>query len=200
MSKELLAADRLACFRGGRLLWRNLSMRVSAGDAVQVGGANGIGKSSLLRMLAGLHPPAGGSIARSAAIALIDESHALDPELPLASALAFWAALDGGDTRTVLTALDRLAIAHLAAVPVRILSTGQKKRAALARLLAADAPLWLLDEPGNGLDRDGIALLEALIAAHRVAGGGVVVASHLPLIIADGTRIDLASHRPVSRS
>ncbi len=196
MSEALLTAEALACARGGRLLWREVSLSLASGDAVQVGGANGIGKSSLLRILAGLLPPASGTVSRTAPIALIDEGHALDPELPLGRALTFWAALDGGTAATVHAALDRLAIAHLAPVPVRILSTGQKKRAALARLLAADAPLWLLDEPGNGLDRDGIALLEGLIAAHRAGGGAVIVASHLPLTLGDAQAIDLKAHQP----
>ncbi len=196
MSDALLTVDALACMRGQRLLWRGLSLRVGAGDAVQIVGANGIGKSSLLRILAGLLPPTSGTVTCDAPVALIDEGHALDPELPLGRALTFWAALDGGSAATVHDALDRLAIAHLAPVPVRILSTGQKKRAALARLLAADAPLWLLDEPGNGLDRDGIALLEGLIAAHRASGGAVVLASHLPLTLGEAQPIDLRAHQP----
>lgn len=196
MSNALLTADALACARGGRVLWRGLSLRVGAGDSVQVVGANGIGKSSLLRILAGLLPPTSGTVSRAVPVALIDEGHALDPELPLGRALTFWAALDGGDAATVHDALDRLAIAHLAPVPVRILSTGQKKRAVLARLLAADAPLWLLDEPGNGLDRDGIALLEGLIAAHRAGGGAVMVASHLPLTLGDARQVDLRAYQP----
>jgi heme exporter protein A len=196
LSNALLTADALACARGGRVLWRGLSLRVGAGDSVQVVGANGIGKSSLLRILAGLLPPTSGTVSRAVPVALIDEGHALDPELPLGRALTFWAALDGGDAATVHDALDRLAIAHLAPVPVRILSTGQKKRAVLARLLAADAPLWLLDEPGNGLDRDGIALLEGLIAAHRAGGGAVMVASHLPLTLGDARQVDLRAYQP----
>lgn len=196
MTAGLLSADALACMRGQRLLWRGLTLRVGAGEAVQIVGANGIGKSSLLRILAGLLPPTSGIISRTAPAALIDEGHALDPELALGRALTFWAALDGGDAATVHHALDRLAIAHLAPVPVRILSTGQKKRAALARLLAADAPLWLLDEPGNGLDRDGIALLEGLIAAHRASGGAVVIASHLPLTLGDAQAVDMRAHQP----
>jgi heme exporter protein A len=80
-------------------------------------------------------------------------------------------------------------------VPARYFSTGQKKRAALARLIASAAPLWLLDEPANGLDRDGVALIEALIAAHRAAGGAVVCASHLPLTLGEAQTIDMAAHR-----
>lgn len=196
MSKALLAFDALACRRGDRLLWRGASAVLGAGDALHVTGANGIGKSSLLRILAGLLPAAAGSVSRPERLALVDEAHALDRELPLAEALLFWAKLDGGNRQTVITSLDRLAIAHLAPVPVRILSTGQKKRAALARVLVADAPLWLLDEPANGLDRDGVVLLEGMIAAHRASGGAVVLASHQPLTLGEAGMLDLAALRP----
>lgn len=196
MSEALLAFDALACRRGDRMLWRGASAVLGAGDALYVTGANGIGKSSLLRILAGLLPAASGTVTRPERLALVDEAHALDRELPLAEALLFWAKLDGGDRQTVVTALDRLGIARLAPVPVRILSTGQKKRAALARMLAADAPLWLLDEPANGLDRDGVVLLEALIAAHRASGGAVVLASHQPLTLGEAALLDLAALQP----
>ncbi len=195
MSAPLLAIDGLACQRGGRLLWRGYAAMLAPGDALHVTGTNGIGKSSLLRMVAGLLPAYAGTIQASGPMALVDEALALDRDQPLARALTFWARLDGGDAQSVASALERLAIRHLADVPVRILSTGQKKRAALARVLAAQAPLWLLDEPGNGLDRDGVALLEALIAAHRASGGAVLVASHLPLAMAGCTTHDLADYR-----
>lgn len=197
MSKggALLTAEGLACVRGDRLLWRGISMRLTPGDAVMLAGANGIGKSSLIRILAGLLPPAAGTVERHARSALVDERHALDAHLPLARALGQWAAIDGTGTAGVHAAMDRLSIAHLADVPPRYFSTGQKKRAALARLVASDAPLWLLDEPANGLDRDGVALIEALIAAHRAAGGAVVCASHLPLTLGEAQMIDLAAYR-----
>ncbi len=196
MSETLLAFDTLACRRGDRLLWRGASAVLRPGDALYVSGANGTGKSSLLRLLAGLLPPAAGNVERPARTALIDETLALDRALPLAESLLFWARLDGGTRASVLTALDRLGVAHLAPVPVRILSTGQKKRAGLARVLAADAPLWLLDEPANGLDRDGVVLLEGLMAAHRAAGGAIVLASHQPLQLGDTAVLDLAELVP----
>lgn len=196
MSEALLSFDGLACRRGDRLLWHGASAVLCRGDALYVGGANGVGKSSLLRVLAGLLPPATGRVDRPARAALIDETLALDRALSLADALLFWARLDGGTRASVLTALDRLGVAHLAPVPVRILSTGQKKRAGLARVLAADAPLWLLDEPANGLDGDGVVLLEGLMAAHRAAGGAIVLASHQPLQLGDATMLDLAELAP----
>lgn len=196
LSDALIRFDDLACRRGHRLLWRGVSGALGAGQALHVTGANGIGKSSLIRILAGLLPPAAGHVARSADAAMIDEAHALDRDRTVAEALLFWAAVDGCAAGAVEQALERLEIGHLTDVPVRFLSTGQRKRAGLARVVASDAPLWLLDEPGNGLDRDGIALLEALIAAHRAGGGAVVVASHLSLDLADAAMLDLSAHIP----
>ncbi|WP_136163542.1 ABC transporter ATP-binding protein, partial [Sphingomonas flavalba] len=119
-----------------------------------------------------------------------DEAAALDARLPLAAALGFWARLDGGGAR-LAAALDALDLTALARVPVRMLSTGQRKRATLARVVASGAGLWLLDEPGNGLDGDGLARLERIIAAHRAGGGIVVAASHQPLGIAAPQAITL---------
>lgn len=185
-----LAATDLACRRGERLLFRGLSLVLEPGEALHVTGANGVGKSSLIRILAGLLRPFAGGVERRGAVGLIDERHALDPEIPLGSALAFWGALDGGEG-----ALDRLGLNGLREVPVRYLSTGQKKRAALARLLAQRAPIWLLDEPLNGLDSGGMALVEGLIAEHLARGGLAVIASHQPLE-SDAATLALAEFTP----
>jgi heme exporter protein A len=159
--------------RGGRMLFEGLTLGVQSGEAVQVRGPNGAGKSSLLRLAAGLLQPARGTAER-AAVALADDRLALDPERPLRDALRFWGGdVDGG--------LNALGISHLSTVPVRLLSSGQAKRASLARLVASRAPLWLLDEPINALDTSGIDRLNAALAAHRSAGGAVVAASHQPL-------------------
>lgn len=171
-----LAATDLACRRGDRLLFRGLALALGPGEACHVTGANGIGKSSLIRLLAGLAPPWAGTVVRAGMAGLIDERHALDPQVELGTALAFWRGLDGGEAP-----LDRLGLAALVDVPVRYLSTGQKKRAALARLVAQRAPIWLLDEPLNGLDTGGVALVEGLIAEHLAGGGLAVIASHQPL-------------------
>jgi heme exporter protein A len=176
----LLSADGLAILRGGRLLVEGLSLRLEAGEGVQVTGPNGAGKSSLLRCLAGLLAPAAGTISRNAAVALADERLPLDPELPLESALRFWAKLDGTgqSAGSVLAALD---LQPLADVPVRMLSSGQRKRASLALAAASGARLWLLDEPLNALDGASAARLDTLIADHRSRGGAVIVATHQPL-------------------
>ena len=193
---RILSASGLACRRGDRILWRGIDLAIHTGHVTQVSGANGAGKSSLLRVLAGLLPSAAGSVERHMRAALIDETLALDPALTLGRALGFWARLDRVDDKRVSAALATLRIAHLADVPVRILSTGQRKRAALARVLMTGAPLWLLDEPANGLDIDGVALLEGMIATHRAGGGAVVLASHQTLRVPDTALLPLAEFQP----
>ena len=175
---NLLTMTDVACWRGGRLLFEGLNAKLAPGNGLWVQGPNGTGKSSLLRVAAGLLRPLAGTVSRSDC-ALADEALALDRELPLSRALGLWAALDG--SARVSAALQALGLAALADVPVRLLSTGQAQRARLARVLAAGAPLWLLDEPLNGLDDASVAAVAATIADHRAAGGGVLVASHLPI-------------------
>ncbi len=187
MQARRLAARDIACRRGDRLLLRGLSFALGPGEALQLAGANGTGKSSLMRILAGLLAPFAGTVEREGAIGLLDERPALDPHLPLGQALGFWQRLDGPhDNR----AAD-LGLAGLEDVPVRYLSTGQKKRAALARLIGQQAPLWLLDEPLNGLDTRGVALVEGLVAQHCGAGGIAVIASHQPIAVPGLARIEL---------
>lgn len=171
--------DGVACLRGGRLLFEGLSLHLEPGDALWVRGPNGAGKSSLLRLAAGLLPPAAGSIAAEPA-SLADDSLALDREWALGDALRFWARLDGEEGRLEegLAAFD---LKHLSGVPVRMLSTGQARRARLARVLASGAPLWLLDEPLNGLDAGSMARVGEAMDRHRAEGGAILVASHLPL-------------------
>ena len=189
-----LAATDLACRRGDRLLFRGLSLDCDSSAAVHVAGANGIGKSSLIRILAGLLRPFAGAVERRGDIGLVDERLALDETLPLGKALAFWETLDG--CRDPGRALDVLDLEALMDVPVRYLSTGQRKRAALARLLNRNCPIWLLDEPLNGLDREAQAVFESLIAQHCAGGGVAVVASHQPIALPDPKKIDLASFAP----
>lgn len=188
MQECRLIAQDLACRRGERVLFRGVSLALEPGEALQVAGANGVGKSSLLRILAGLLRPFAGQVERAGEIGLLDEHPALDPTLPLGRALAFWRALDGATDN----AADRLGLTRLWDVPVRYLSTGQKKRAALARLIGQNAPLWLLDEPLNGLDADAARLVEALAGEHCAGGGICVVASHQPFALPGLGRIDLA--------
>ena len=185
-----LAAEDLACRRGERLLFRGLSLRLASGEALQVAGDNGIGKSSLMRILAGLMPAWSGSVTSTGAIGLIDERPALDPGLPLGKALDFWNRIDGPADGQ----LARLGLSDLLDVPVRYLSTGQKKRAAFARLLGQRAAIWLLDEPLNGLDGDAVRLVETLAAEHCAAGGICLIASHQAFSLPGMDRLVLADY------
>ncbi|WP_454598722.1 heme ABC exporter ATP-binding protein CcmA [Qipengyuania sp. SM2507] len=173
-----LAAKDIACRRGDRLLFRGVSCALAPGEALHVAGANGIGKSSLIRILAGLLRPFAGEVTRSGGIGLLDERPALDPQASLQAALGFWAALDGTKPMALTEHAEALGLYDLFDVPVRFLSTGQTKRAALARLLGQAVPIWLLDEPLNGLDTRGVALAEQLVAHHLASGGIAVIASH----------------------
>lgn len=188
----LLVLDGVACIRGGRLLFEGLDLALGAGEAVVVTGPNGAGKSSLLRICARLLRPAAGSV-RGGPAALADDALALDPRLPLNRALGYWARLDGGDAGAAMTAMTAMALTGLADVPVRMLSTGQRKRAGLARAIASGAPLWLLDEPVNGLDAASVDRLAAAVAAHRAAGGAVLAAAHQALPFAEARTLALGA-------
>ena len=170
----LLRFDAVTLDRGGRRLFEGLDLRLEPGGALQVGGPNGSGKSSLLRLAAGLLQPQAGRVEAGAA-ALADDLHALDREMPLAAALQFWAQ---SGTESAMVAMG---LGALGEVPVRILSSGQLRRAGLARVIASGAPLWLLDEPLNALDDDGVERLAEAIASHRAARGAILAASHVPL-------------------
>ena len=186
-----LTATKLACRRGDRVLFRELSLALAPGEALEVRGPNGTGKSSLIRLLAGLARPFAGSVERVGVAALLDERPALDEHLPLGAALAFWTRIDGGDAP-----LAELGLENLLDVPVRYLSTGQRKRAALARLIGQGAPIWLLDEPLNGLDRDAVALVERLVASHCAGGGIALIASHQPFHLSGMKALILTDFTP----
>lgn len=189
-----LAAENLACRRGERLLFRRLSFRLEAGAACHVTGANGAGKTTLIQALAGLTRPYAGEVRREGALALLAERTGLDPDLPLAKALAFWFALDNAAEPQAIMA--RLRIAGLADVPVRYLSTGQQKRAALARVLGQAAPVWLLDEPLSGLDTASQDLVSALVREHCAGGGIALIASHQPLDVPGMTSFAIEDFAP----
>ena len=175
-----ISVDNVAVIRGNRLVLRGLTVAARSGDIIWVRGANGCGKSTLLRLIAGLLHATAGSIKTEGRIALADENLALDANLTVAKALMFWADMDGasGDARSA--ALADMDLQALAQVPVRFLSTGQRKRASIARVLASKADIWLLDEPYNGLDSASCARLDQAITAHTATGGIVLVAAHQP--------------------
>lgn len=209
-----LAFERVACARGGRQLFADLSFALGAGGAGLITGPNGAGKSSLIRIAAGLLTPIAGRVTGSTGRALLADRDGFTATDRLDQALLFWARLDPplddrpndelstGDLSTgdladaatrVAAALAATALAELAGVPVRLLSSGQRRRAALARVVASGAPVWLLDEPGNGIDAVNLALLDALIARHRDAGGIVLVATHAGIALPGAVVIRLGA-------
>lgn len=189
-----LAAKDLACRRGDRLLFAGIDLTLEAGDGLHVTGPNGIGKSSLMRQLAGLLRPFEGHVASTGGIGLVDERLALDEHATLGEALRFWERLDGCNDPS--DAYEAMALTELVDVPVRYLSTGQRKRAAIARLLNAKLPIWLLDEPLNGLDSEARQKVETLIARHCGDGGICVVASHQPIVMHDAEELPLDEYVP----
>lgn len=180
MSDCGIRLEGVACTRGGRMLFEGLDLNLEPGGGVLVTGPNGAGKSSLIRIVAGLLKATAGRVSVTGEKALLAEAAGLDPELPVGEALRFWAGLDGRRD-AVAGALEAVGLLHLTPVPVRMLSTGQRKRVGIARVVASGAPIWLLDEPANGLDHGAIGVLGGLIATHRAAGGIAVVATHLPI-------------------
>ncbi|MGV3512480.1 MAG: heme ABC exporter ATP-binding protein CcmA [Novosphingobium sp.] len=186
-----LVATDIACRRGDRILFRGLSFGLSQGEIVHLAGPNGIGKSSLIRILAGLLRPFMGSVERQGGLALSDERLALDGHEPLENALAFWRRIDRASPGQA-----DFGLADLLDVPVRYLSTGQRKRAALARVAASGAPIWLLDEPLNGLDTHWSCVAQAAIKAHCNAGGAVIIASHQPLSLEAVKVVELLDFQP----
>jgi heme exporter protein A len=190
-----LVAEGLAAMRGERLVFAGLSFTVPPGGALLLLGPNGAGKSTLLRLLAGLGRAEAGRLWLAGEDALADRTgHALNvayvghqdavkPGLTVAENLAFW-----GDPGL---ALEAVALGHLAELPARMLSAGQRRRLALARLALSDARLWLLDEPTLGLDAASVARFGAMLATHRNAGGIVISATHLPLPLPDAAELHL---------
>lgn len=202
-----LTAEGLACARAGRLVFRDVALALQSGQALSLRGANGSGKSSLLRMLAGLLAPSAGAICwagrdiaedrdghrgRVGYLGMLD---ALKPALTVTENLAFHAALHGGEPTSAQHAIDAVGLAKLAATPARRLSQGQRRRVAIARLLVQRSPLWLLDEPTLALDQDGLARLGKAISAHLASGGIAVIATHveLPAVTAATLQLGVAS-------
>lgn len=188
-----LELDDVACARGGRTLFSGLRLVLEAGGLLSVEGANGAGKTSLLRLIAGLLPPAAGAIAlwrdgarhveaeeRAGLTGWLGHLDGVKAGLSVREQMVFWLRYYRSPAE-VAGLLDAAGIGALADVPGRFLSAGQRRRLALARLMGSGRPLWLLDEPLAALDGDGTTRLGAAIAAHRAGGGLVVAATHEPL-------------------
>jgi heme exporter protein A len=202
------AGRRLVCVRGERMVFAGLDFAVPAGGILLLRGPNGSGKSSLLRCMAGLLAPADGHLlwddvpvaadpdAHRQRLRYLGHQDAVKPVLSVAENLLVWAQLYGApDRASVAAALVRLGIAHIADVPARLLSAGQRRRVALARLLLTPAPLWLLDEPTTALDEDGVRRFAAVVADHCAGGGLAVLSSHGDPGLA-GAALSLADYPP----
>jgi heme exporter protein A len=190
---SLFQGQGLGCIRGGRTVFTNLHFAVSDGEVLILRGPNGSGKSSLLRLMAGLLGPETGSIswdgealdqdpkAHGARLHYIGHLDAVKPALTVDENLSIWAALRAGDRSGVIPALTQFGLDRLVGIPARLLSAGQRRRLALARIVATPAPLWLLDEPTVALDASALAALEDAIATHRSGGGITVISTHMDL-------------------
>lgn len=189
----MLDARELECARGDRVLFRGLGFTLAPGTLLHLQGANGSGKTTLLRALAGLSQPRHGEIrwrgtpiaqqrdAFAASLCYVGHLNGLQGELNAIENLRFAAWLQGHGGARIAHALERLGLAAHAHLPAKVLSQGQKRRLTLARLLLADKPLWLLDEPFTALDAASCARIGALLDAHLAAGGMVLMASHQAL-------------------
>ena len=197
-----LRAENLACERGGREVFAGLNFSLQSGEALLVTGRNGAGKSSLLRLIAGLVRISGGSLVldgSASELSIPEQSHylghqdALKGSLSVAENLQFWANYLGGGKGQA--ALKRVGLASLSDLPAAYLSAGQKRRLSIARLAAVKRPLWLLDEPTSALDAAAQLELGKLMRAHLKGGGMIVVASHGPVGLPNARTLRLGPMR-----
>jgi heme exporter protein A len=197
-----LTGDNLTCVRGGREVFTGLSFSLSAGEALVVTGRNGAGKSSLLRLIAGLVAMASGSLTLTGGDADAtpgEQAHylghldAVKPSLSVSENLAFWTAYLGGLPTAADTALDAVGLEPLTGLPAAYLSAGQRRRLSIARLVAVQRPLWLLDEPTSALDQPSQQRLAELMRGHLASGGMIVAAAHGPIGLDDARELRLGA-------
>lgn len=196
----MLEAKDLACVRGGRSVFAGVGFSLEPGDVLSLQGPNGSGKSTLIRLLAGFLTPAFGEIRwdggdirsnlaeHKARLHYVGHADGIKSLLSVKENLEFTCALNGAANGTLDRALETFDLTGLAGTPGRFLSSGQRRRLSLARLLAGDRPIWLLDEPGVGLDAESRTRLELAIGQHRRNGGLTVLATHGDVRI-EGTRV-----------
>jgi heme exporter protein A len=200
--------ENLDCVRGERLVFAGLSFGLAPGGALVLEGRNGSGKTSLLRLMAGLARPAAGRVgwdggdirtdpeAHRARTRYIGHLDAVKPQLTVSENVAFWAAMHGGGGNDPEGGLAAFGLQALGDTPARFLSAGQRRRLALARLVAAPAPLWLLDEPTIALDREAVDSLLAAIARHRATGGMAAIATNVDIAVPGAETLALAAFAP----
>lgn len=197
-----LVATDLACIRGGRQVFVGLSFTIVAGQALVVLGPNGVGKSSLLRLAAGLVRLAAGTLSLEGAdpeLTIAEQAHylghqdALKPALTVRENLTFWAQLLGTREPETMPAIEAVGLGALAGLPAGYLSAGQRRRLSIARLIAIKRPIWLLDEPTTALDTSAQAVLANLMAEHLAAGGLILAAAHGPIGLGAAAELRLGS-------
>jgi heme exporter protein A len=195
-----LSATDLACRRGGREVFASISFSVAAGESLTIRGRNGAGKSSLLRMIVGLVRIAGGQLSLQGGdpeLSLGEQAHylghldALKPSLSVEENLRFWSAFLGAAAVDFSAPLRAVGLEALTDLPAAYLSAGQRRRLSIARLLAVQRPLWLLDEPTSTLDAAAQARLGEIMQAHLAGGGIILAATHGPLQLEGARELDL---------
>jgi heme exporter protein A len=197
-----LTATDLACVRGGREVFTGLTLATAGGEALAITGRNGAGKSSLLRLIAGLIPRAGGIVTLEGGdpeLTLPEQAHylghrdALKPALSVIENLLFWRDFLGGEVADPHASLAAVEIDHIANLPAAYLSAGQRRRLSIARLLTVRRPVWLLDEPTSALDTAAQATLARLMADHLASGGLILAATHGPLGLPGARRLHIGA-------
>ena len=198
-----LKAENLAGERGGETIFANLSLAVETGETLVVTGPNGSGKSTLLRIICGLLQPEAGSVELAddsevlpvrAACHYLGHQNAMKPALSVRENLSFWQKFNGARAFDIDEALDAVDLPGVEYLPFGYLSTGQKRRVSIAKLLVSHRPLWIVDEPTAGLDKASEVRFAELMRKHMQQGGMIVAATHIPLGLDGVKTLDMAAY------